>query len=193
MQAVSNITPRDPRYMDDAGQFWFYNVAFDASYGPYRTPVEAGAALASYTEWVNTQAQATVAKPSVSSEVEQAVAEFVRMRDERDALSVKQKEQLALLDDTLARGEAYLMGQLQAMGVDSFKVGAGTVFTSTLARSSIPDKGAFSQFVLETGQVDLLQMRLANVNLEKWIGENDGNLPPGVSFSRERVVRVRRN
>lgn len=193
MQEVTGTPAFDPRFMDAQGQFWFWNKERSAAYGPYTSPQIAQQALQDYTTWCNTQEQAAVQPKPVSSATAQAVAEYIRLRDERDALSSRQQEELAALDDNLGRGEAYLMEQLKTMGVDSFKVDAGTVFTSTQARSSIPDKGAFTQFVLQTGQVDLLQMRLATANLETWIEQHGGALPPGVTFSRERVVRVRRN
>jgi PHD/YefM family antitoxin component YafN of YafNO toxin-antitoxin module len=190
-----NAPVRDPRFMDAQGQFWFWDVTFTKQFGPYANPTIAGQKLNEYTQWVNSQSQAAVVEQQaqpVDSVVAQAVAEFIRLRDERDALSAKHKDEAALLEEQLAAGEAFLTEKLKEMGAESFKVPAGTVFTSTQARSAIPDKAAFSAWVLQTGEIDLLQSRLSNTNLEKWIETHDGALPPGVTFSRERVVRVRR-
>ncbi|MNN03464.1 hypothetical protein D3C81_1161520 [compost metagenome] len=88
--------------------------------------------------------------------------------------------------------ETFLLAELGRMGVDSFKVTHGTVFTTTRLFAGIGDKGALMEHIRNTGEVELLQSRVSTETLKTWMATHGGTCPPGVKASYERVIGVRR-
>lgn len=184
---------RDPVHMDPDGSWWFYDETWAARFGPYASPEEARTNLTAYTEWLNSQAQPEKAAAPEQTELDLAVAEYIRIRDEKAAVANRHKQELAELTSQLDKADAYLLSKLQSMGVESFKAGGATVFYATELRASIGDKGALMNHIRATGEVEILQSRVSSTVLREWMDRNNGTTPPGVSASFERVVRVRKN
>lgn len=193
------VSYQDPVHMDPDGQWYFYNETWDGRYGPYPNPDVARDMMNQYAAWLTGQQvaaeQADQPAPTPSMQDEQlniAVAEYIRMRDVKGEIAERHKREMAEVEQTLSQGEAFLLGKLIEQGVESFKVAAGTVYTSTLLRASLPDKNALVEHIRETGEVELLQARVSSTVLKDWMERNNGACPPGVSAAFERVVNVRR-
>lgn len=185
---------RDPVHMDPDGSWWFYDCTWAGRYGPYPTPDEARAKLQEYVAWLNAQEpQKAVDDRKPETELDMAVAEYIRLRDEKNALSNKHKAEMAEMTSQLDKADAFLLGKLQELGVESFKAGGATVFYATELRAGIGDKGALMDYIRNTGEVEILQSRVSSTVLREWMDRNNGTTPPGVTASFERVVRVRKN
>lgn len=184
---------RDPVHMDPDGSWWFYDETWTGRYGPYPTPDEARAKLQDYTAWLNSQQPQVAEERKPETELDMAVAEYIRLRDEKNALSNKHKAEMAEVTSQLDKADAFLLGKLQEMGVESFKAGGATVFFATELRAGIGDKGALMDYIRNTGEVEILQSRVSSTVLREWMDRNNGTTPPGVTASFERVVRVRKN
>ena len=136
---------RDPVHMDPDGSWWFYDCTWAGRYGPYPTPDEARAKLQDYAAWLNSNQQPAAERP-VETELDMAVAEYMRLRDEKAATANRHKEELAAITDQLDKADAFLLGKLQELGVQSFKAGGATVFYATELRAGIivgPGSAAF--------------------------------------------------
>lgn len=190
----------DPVHMDPDGSWWFYDETWAGRYGPYPNAEAARQKLGEYIAWLNqkkarddqaSQQQSAAQGPSSSADA--AVGEYIRLRDMKSAVETRHKEELAKIRAQLETCENWLLGELQRMGVDSFKVAHGTVYTSARFMPSIGDKEAFFNHIRETGEVELVQSRVSSETLKTWMANHGGQCPPGVKASYERVIGVRRN
>lgn len=189
---------QDPVHMDPDGQWYFYDATWANRYGPFLNDAQAREKLTEYAAWLSSQqhtahqAEQPQEVAGQPSETECAVAEYLRLRDYKAELGQSQKAAMSEVDDSLSQMESWFLGKMQEMGVDSFKVAAGTVYTAANLRASIGDKDALSNHIRQTGEVELLQSRVSTTVLKEWMERNNGACPPGVSVSTERVVNVRR-
>jgi hypothetical protein len=179
---------KDPVHMDPDGSFWFYNAERTGRYGPYLDDATARSKLGEYLAWLDAQSQPT-AEPTPADKL---VAEYLALRDLKAETTQRHKEELKQTEDQLEKLEAALLGTLQEMGVESFKTPAGTVFTTKRLFASIADKELISDYIRQTGQVELLQSRISTEALKAFMDENNGACPPGVKAAFERTLSVRR-
>ncbi len=80
--------------------------------------------------------------------VEQAVAQYVKLRDKKAELAAKHKDELKPFSDALETIEGFLLDKLNAEGVESFKTPEGTAFKARTASVSMSDPVEFKSFVL---------------------------------------------
>uniref|UniRef100_A0A6M3M1Y3 Uncharacterized protein n=1 Tax=viral metagenome TaxID=1070528 RepID=A0A6M3M1Y3_9ZZZZ len=190
---MTTTEQRDPVHMDPDGQWYFYNETWDGRYGPYPTPDEARAQMKGYIEWLNSQKPPQPEEPKPQSEADIAVAEYLKLREMKAKLADEQKKAMKEIQDQLDKADAWLLGRMQEMGVESFKAGGATVFFASELRAGIGDKGALMDYIRQTGEVEILQSRVSSTVIREWMDRNGGHTPPGVSASFERVVRVRKS
>lgn len=127
----------------------------------------------------------------MSHTVEDLVRIYVKMRD---ALSTRRKEFEAYEDDMkakMSRVENELLARLNEQNVDSMKTESGTVYKQSRLKPSIRDFGALRTWILETGNVDILQKRLSTTSIRD-LGGEDVDIP-GVESIRELEIGVRRS
>lgn len=81
---------------------------------------------------------------------------------------------------------------MKAMGVTSVRTAQGTVVLSVKTRYSTQDWDSFKKFVVEHDAVDLLEKRIAQTNMNQFLEENPGLVPPGLNSSSEYDISVRK-
>jgi hypothetical protein len=81
---------------------------------------------------------------------------------------------------------------MKAMGVTSVRTAQGTVVLSVRTRYSTQDWDSFKKFVVEHDAVDLLEKRIAQTNMNQFLEENPGLVPPGLNSFSEFDVSVRK-
>lgn len=198
MQAT-DVYSADPVHMDPDGRWYFYDQPGTGRYGPFDSPELARANLQGYVEWLHSEANKAAvtsgqqAAPTSNGEVEQAVVEYLSARDEKAAIAERHKTELADVNDRLKRLDAFLLGKLQELGVDSVSAAGASVHYVTELQAGIGDKGALMDYIRESGEAELLQTRVSSTVLKEWMAAHDGSTPPGVTARFERVVRVRKN
>lgn len=74
---------------------------------------------------------------------------------------------------------------------DSARIAGKTVYFENVRKFRVRDWHAYHGFVAEQGQLTLLQKRVSEKELNTWMGEHEGQLPPGVEIETSRVLRVR--
>jgi len=78
------------------------------------------------------------------------------------------------------------------LGCSSIKTKSGTIVRSIKQRHIVNDKHSFNKFVLENGEIGLLQTRVHESNMKTFLEENPDKFPPGVDILKEFVVVVRK-
>lgn len=125
--------------------------------------------------------------------IEGVIDGYIKLRDQRDELKRKHKEELKPFAEKMHLMENYLLGELTKSGTDSMaKKGVGTVFKSTRTSAKVQNWDETLPFILENNLMHMLERRVSKAALEEYIEANGESLP-GVDISREIIVNIRRN
>ncbi|MGYP004497440433 len=125
------------------------------------------------------------------SRVDDIVAAYVRLRDQKAELKAQQAEAMKPYDEALAKLEAEALQILSDTGVESMKTSAGTVYKSVATSATVQDKSAFMDYIREHLAFDLLDVRANKTAVQDFVTENQ-DTPPGVVIRREMKVGFRR-
>jgi len=82
--------------------------------------------------------------------------------------------------------------QMLAMGSTTMRTDAGTVMLSKKTRYSTSDWEEFKLFMVEHDAIDVLEKRIAQSNMAKFLEENPGIVPPGLNSDTEYAISVRK-
>ena len=123
--------------------------------------------------------------------LDRLVRVYLKIRNTRSELRARYEEQDAELKQQLEMIEATIMQHMQRAGIQSVNTGAGTAYISTDSRATIADWSAFSKWVLKNKAIDFLEQRVKKAAVEEYL-QDTNELPPGVQFVRQHVVRVRK-
>jgi hypothetical protein len=82
--------------------------------------------------------------------------------------------------------------QMKAMGVTSVRTTEGTAVMSVKTRYTTQDWDSFKKFMIEHEAIDLLEKRIAQLNMKQFLEENPGVVPPGLNSSSEYDISVRK-
>ena len=83
--------------------------------------------------------------------------------------------------------------QLLKLGGKSFRTEYGTIMLSQKTRYYTQDWDSFKKFVVEHDVVDLLEKRIAQTNMARFLEENPSLVPPGLNSDSEYDVSVRKS
>lgn len=112
------------------------------------------------------------------------------MKAKIDELTKEYDSEVEKLKAQLDEIKIGMKEQMKATGVSSVKTEFGTVSLVTKTRYSTQDWDSFKRFVVEHDVVDLLEKRIAQANMAKFIEENPGLVPPGLNYMAEYDIRV---
>ncbi len=126
------------------------------------------------------------------TDINAIVEHYIALRDHKSRLDAEHKARIAEIDAQMGNAEAFLLNHLNENGLDRIGAGAGTVFVQVKTMPSLKDKGAFIEFVKQTGQVELLQARVSSTAVKEFMEHNNNQLPPGVEVTTAREISVRR-
>ncbi len=82
--------------------------------------------------------------------------------------------------------------QMKALGVTSVRTTEGTAVMSVKTRYNTQDWDSFKKFLIEHEAIDLLEKRIAQLNMAQFLEENPGVVPPGLNSASEYDISVRK-
>ena len=85
-----------------------------------------------------------------------------------------------------------LLQIFEETGSKSFSTPNGTAYASVRTSASVDDKEAFMEYVKNTEQWPLLEVRASKTAVQQHRDIHE-DLPPGVNWREERVVNIRRS
>lgn len=135
-------------------------------------------------------------QPEQSSEAAPQIPldKLVRVyRKMRQRISEINKEYESKLLEVQTQQEAVKLAmkdQLLALGVKSIRTADGTISLSKRTVYSTQDWDSFKEFVMENDAIDLLEKRIAQVNMRTFLEENPGVVPAGLNSMTEYTVSV---
>lgn len=122
-----------------------------------------------------------------------AVKLYIQMRDKKAQMKADFEASLAPLNEKMEKLESKLLQVFSETGMDSVRTEFGTAYASTRTSVSIADRDAFVNYIKESGDFNMLELRPSRSAVPEFAAANDGDLPPGVNMRVERVVNIRRS
>lgn len=125
--------------------------------------------------------------------VDMVINAYVKTRDDIAAEKKIFDNKVADLKQTQEKREKWLQGEMQKLGVDSFKAEHGTCFTKWTESATVSDGEAFMDWVFADVEKrkHFLENRVSKAAV-KQRHEDKKVSPPGVNFSRFKKVQIRR-
>ena len=117
---------------------------------------------------------------------------YRKIRDRINVLTQEYEtevEGLKELQDDIAKE---MKDILLSLGQKSANTKFGTIILGTKTRYTMNDWDSFKKFVLEHEVVELLEQRIAQLNMTQWLKENPTLIPPGLDQATEYTVTVRK-
>jgi hypothetical protein len=121
----------------------------------------------------------------------QLIDAYVKVRDRKEELAKRQKQEMEPLNTMLVKLEAGLIMALDATGGDSIKGTAGTVYRRVFTSVKTDDWDVVLPWVLENNLEHMLEKRLNKTAVQEYIDAN-GEAPPGIAIVQENTIGVRR-
>ncbi|MFA5429500.1 MAG: hypothetical protein WC279_14950, partial [Sulfurimonas sp.] len=125
--------------------------------------------------------------------VDEVVAKYVATRDLIAEKTKALEAELAELKDFQKKREAWLLGKMDASGVESMRTHHGTCFVDWKDSVSVADADAFMGWVHEDwdGRRTFLTNAANKTAVKQRLSENEPP-PPGVSYTKIKDVKIRR-
>jgi DnaJ-domain-containing protein 1 len=115
---------------------------------------------------------------------------YRKIRDKISTLTKEYDTQVELLKAQQDEIKFAMKDQMKALGVKSVRTDMGTVTLTTKTRYATQDWDSFKEFVLEHKMVDLLEKRIAQINMAHFLEENPTIVPPGLNSTTEYDITV---
>ena len=84
-----------------------------------------------------------------------------------------------------------LKDQMLKLGVKSVRTDQGTVVLSTVTNYNTQDWDSFKEFMKQYDALDLVQQRISQLNMKRFLEENPGVVPPGLNSMTVYGISVR--
>jgi len=119
---------------------------------------------------------------------------YIKMRDKVQDLTRVYETEVEGIKLQQAVITSAMKDRVRAMGdgINSVKTEHGTIMLSTKTRYYAQDWEAFGAFVIAQGDVSLMERRVAQGNMAKFLTEHPDAAPPGLSSVSEIEVVVRK-
>ncbi len=121
--------------------------------------------------------------------IEELVAEFMRLREQREEIEATDKTLKAAQDDIKYK----ILNVCNELKVESLKTKHGLIMKSLKERFYTQDWDGFHQWIIENNSPQLLEKRISQGVMKEYLEQNpDDGLPPGVNVFREYEVVIRK-
>ena len=117
---------------------------------------------------------------------------YIRIRDVIQEKTREFEAEIEALKEQQDAVKTEMKDRLLSLGMTSSKTAAGTIILSQKTRYYAQDWDAMKVFIREHDALDLFEKRLAQKNMEQFLNENPGVVPPGLQTQTEYDVGVRR-
>ena len=115
---------------------------------------------------------------------------YRKIRDKIAVLTKEYDTQVEMLKAQQDEIKFAMKDQMKALGVKSVRTDMGTVTLTTKTRYATQDWDSFKEFILEHKMVDLLEKRIAQINMASFLEENPTIVPPGLNSTTEYDITV---
>lgn len=128
-------------------------------------------------------------RPSMTPDT--MIEKYVKLRDRKNELEEKHKQELAPFKQLMDELEGWLLEALNAADLQSMRSPHGTAYKSIRTSATVRERQAFLDYVIANQAWDLIESR-CNKTTAFGIIEETKQPIPGVDTTSEVVVNVRR-
>lgn len=119
------------------------------------------------------------------------IEKYIKLRDKKTQMKSEFDATLAPIEEAMAKIEAHMMTVLNELGSDRLGGSTGVAFKSTVNSATVADKELFRKFVQENELWELADIRAAKTAIKAYVDEKE-DLPPGINWRTETVIRINR-
>lgn len=124
--------------------------------------------------------------------MDQVVAAYLQLKQQKEQMVKRHKEELAPLTDKLNKLLAWCHAQLLSQGQKNARVDSGTTFLQTDVSVTVDDWDTVIAFIKENDLWPMLEKRVSKGVVQEYI-ESTGEVPPGVKVSSEISCHIRKS
>lgn len=117
---------------------------------------------------------------------------YMKMRAKLQEIEAEYETKIDALKEQQREVKNAIKDLMLAQGSKSVRTDYGTVLLTEKTRFYTQDWDSFKTFVVEQDAVDLLERRIHQGNMAKFLEENPSLLPPGLNSDTEFDVSVRK-
>ena len=117
---------------------------------------------------------------------------YIKIRTNIQQLTQTYDKEIEDLKAQQASVSSAMKEQMKAIGSKSINTEYGTVMMRLQTRYETNDWDSFKQFVITNDAVDLIERRIAQLNMAKFLEDNPGTVPPGLNSKSEYVISVKK-
>lgn len=122
---------------------------------------------------------------------DQLVGAYIELRDRRAERKAKFNNEDADDKGKQEKIEGLLLARLQEGGMESIRTSRGTAYRSTRVSATVADWDSFFSFVKSQEAWEMLERRCSKEAVKEYKEANEA-LPPGVNWTAEATINVRR-
>lgn len=124
--------------------------------------------------------------------IDDVVRGYIQLRDQKAKLKAKYEQEVEGLDTKMAVLEGFMLQEVEATGVDSFKTAGGTAYRYSQNSATVADWDTTLNFIRANEMWNLLERRVNKTVVEEYRQEHQ-QLPPGVNFNSIYKIGFRRS
>lgn len=119
------------------------------------------------------------------------IDKYIELRDAVDAINAEAKAKCAEMKSAMEGIEAYMMKLAIESGQTNFGSEAGTAFITTETRCSVADFNEVIKFAQENNMWDIITKAVNKTVVAQYLEKHEA-LPPGVNWTAQKVIQIRR-
>lgn len=127
-----------------------------------------------------------------SADMDKLTSVYLKIRDTKDQLTAKYKEEVAALDEQMNVLEQEMLETCKTMNASSIRTPHGTIVRSIKSRYWTNDWDSMYTFIKENDAFGLLEKRIHQTHMKEFVSENPDLYPQGMNVENEYTVVVRR-
>ena len=125
--------------------------------------------------------------------LEQVAAAIVAIRDEITKINKEADKKVKALDREKEALEKYCDQKLEQSGLESAKTASGTIMRQERVRFTTEDWERMYRFIEDNDAFELLEKRIHQTNMRRFLEDNPDKEPKGLNAFRETKIVVRRS
>lgn len=123
--------------------------------------------------------------------IDELTKKYMRLREIKAVYDKEYKEKTAKVKEGMQKIENIMLQFFEETGQNSAKTDFGTPYVTLRESYSVADRDSYLAWVQENEAWEFLESRVSKSAVDAY-KEEHGELPPGINYSAERKVNIRK-
>lgn len=128
----------------------------------------------------------------MSEDLNRLVKVFVKMRDRKQELTAAYNKDVAKLDEEMEKVRHAMLDYCKDTNSESVRTESGTFYRTLRTKYWTSDWEQMHKFILETGELGLLEKRIQQTNMKTFLEDHPDKVPPGLNTNSEYSIIVKK-